>query len=380
MQHILFLISLLWCWFATAQSALPSLTWSGDLRYRLARAHEAEDEERSYQQLRVRAGFKAPVNESVQAIVRLATASSAISTNQTLGDSSDPGMPRRSFGIDLAYMDWQYFESGNLWAGRTPNPFWMPGKVQLIFDADLAFEGIAIKAAANSSQLRPFINVGGFIISENYTAPEDAVDSWLVGGDFGISHKSDSSTWTIHLGTYHYLNIVNKQITNIESGAKTDPYSYPFDRFRGNTVNVNDPLLPAADRKYFFAHQYALYDAGIEGKFKLGPSEITVFYDQVFNEKVGKYRTGREYGLTGKWKFFSIGIAQIQKESDTVVGAFSDSDANGGGTDNKGQRYQLGFDLGHGASINLTQYAAKRGVHTVERAFSATHIDASVSF
>src|SRR5258708_1626416 len=82
----------------------PRIDWSGDIRYRLAKGHEDIDENRSYQQLRVRLGLRAEVNDDVHAVIRLATAnaqSSAINSNQTLGESTDPGMPRRGFGIDL---------------------------------------------------------------------------------------------------------------------------------------------------------------------------------------------------------------------------------------------------------------------------------------
>src|SRR4051812_17331197 len=74
----------------------PKFQWSGDIRYRLVKGHESLDEERTYQQLRARLGARADVNEDVQAVLRLMTASSAISGNQTLGDSNDPGMPRRA--------------------------------------------------------------------------------------------------------------------------------------------------------------------------------------------------------------------------------------------------------------------------------------------
>jgi len=354
--------------------------WSGDLRYRMARAKESIDEERKFQQLRARLGIRADVNESVQAVIRLATANSAISTNQTMGDSSEPGMTRRSFGLDLAYIDWSFLRFGKLWAGRTANPFWSPSKAQIVFDSDLAFEGFALKWEPNWSRTGAFVNLGGFMVSENYAAGADSVDIGIAGGDAGWIWKRSGFTWTTHAGNYYFFNIQNNYITRVDKDAKIDPYSFPHDRYRGNTVYVEDALLPSADRKYLFQTEFVLLEFGTEFKHKLGPIEYLLFVDAVENTKVGQYGRALEYGAGIKWKWLSYTEAVIRKESDSVVGAFTDSDANGGGTDNKGTRRTLAFQLGKSVSLAATQFSATRGVDTVQRKYSGTHVDLSVSF
>lgn len=349
---------------------LKKLSWSGDLRYRLAEAKEKSDDRRLYQQLRARLGLKAEVNESVQAIFRLATATSAISSNQTLGDSSNPGMTRRSFGLDWAYLDWKFLSAGKFWAGRTANPFWSPAKTQLVFDSDLAFEGLALKWEPKWSHSGAFANLGGFVVAENYSAPNDAIDTGLIGAEVGYNLQ----TLTLHIANYHFLNIVDRQITTIESSAKVDSYSQPFDRYRGNTVYLNGP------GKYHFSHQYVLWQGGVEFKFDVGPVQLVTFYDYVLNEKVGRQREGRELGVSAKLQRWSLAVARVEKDADAVVGAFTDSDTNGGGTDNQGWRYQLGILAGPNTSFALTHYDAKRGVGAVERDYRATHADLVVSF
>jgi len=357
------------------------LEWSGDLRYRYNRAKEDLDDVRNVQQLRARLGLRADVNETTQAVIRLATASSAISTNQTLGDSSEPGMARRPFGIDWAYIDWGFLGGGKVWLGRTANPFFAPGKVQTIWDSDLAFEGFATKWESKFSRTAAFVNLGGFIISENYTAPEDNVDTGLVGGDLGFVWKGEDWTWTSHFGSYHFLNVKNHVITRVEKDAKIDVYSNnPNERFRGNTVYVNDPLLTIDQRKYFFAHEFVLLELGTEFKQKVGAFDLLAFVDLVRNDKGGDYNEAGEYGLGVKWTFLSLSYARIKKERDSVIGSFTDSDSNGGGTDNDGDRIGLGFQIGKNASIQINHFKANRGIDSVKRKFEMTHVDFGVSF
>lgn len=357
------------------------LTWSGDLRYRVVQAKEDIDDSRRYQQLRARLGVRADVNETTQAVIRMATATSAISANQTLGDASEPGMVRRPFGIDWAYIDWGFLGDGRVWLGRVANPFFSPAKVQTIWDADLAFEGFAIKWEPKWSRSFAFINLGGFIISENYTAPEDNVDTGLVGGDLGYGWKGESWSWTTHVARYNFLNVKDRAITRFEASAKIDPYSNnPNERFRGNSVVVNDPLLTADQRRYFFLHQFILSVIGTEFKHKIGVVEYTVFGEGVRNDKGGEFRDALEAGASVKWKFVTLSYAEVKKQRDSVIGSFTDSDSNGGGTDNEGNRIGLGFQLGKNASIQVSQFKAKRGIDSVKRKFEMTHVDFAVSF
>jgi hypothetical protein len=360
----------------------PKLNWSGDIRYRLAKSKEDIDDERTFQQLRVRLGLRADVNETTQAVIRLATATSAISANQTLGDSSEPGMARRPFGIDLAYIDFKYLENkGSFWIGRTANPFWAPAKVQTVFDSDLAFEGFAIKFEPKWERTAAFINLAGFIVSENYTAPEDKTDTGLVGGDLGFILKDRDWSWTSHFGNYYYLGVKDHVIGRVEKDAKIDPYSNnPNERFRGNTVYVNDPLLPAADRKYFYQDEYILLELGSEWKHKFGDFEYTLYIDAVNNDAAPKEGHALEAGVNLKWRRLTVGFAHVKKEADSVLSSFADSDTNGGGTGNRGERALVNVALNKNTSFQVTHFRAKRGIDVVARKFEMTHVDLMVGF
>ena len=351
----------------------PKLNWSGDLRYRLGKKRQRDDDPRHYQQVRARLALDAEVSETMRGNIRLASGTSALSTNQTLGDSADPGMPRRFFGIDQAYLNWKYLPEGKLWAGRTPNPFWTPGKSQILFDSDLSFEGLAVKYESMWSNFGFFLNTGGFIVSDNYTAPDDIVDTGIAAADLGVILKSDSWTWTTHVANFHYLNIQDKEIKRLSSGAAIDPYSAPFDRYNGNTVYVDAT-------KFYYQNKYVLIEAGTEWKHSLGPIEYTAFFDWVNNTQVDRQGVAQEYGLMLKYKWLSGSYTIINKAADSLVGALTDDDAGGGGTDHRGWRVLLEAQFSKSISVAASIYRATRGVDTVPRSYEGTYLDALIKF
>jgi hypothetical protein len=350
------------------------------MRFRFVQLRESIDDPRLYQQIRARLGFRADVQEDLTAIFRLATATSAISNNQTLGDAKEPGMPRRSFGVDLAYGDWKFLESGRVQLGRTVNPFIAPGKTQLVFDSDLNFEGASFGWLPKWSDSSAFANVGAFIISENYAAPSDIVDTGLVGVDVGYSLKSILGQWTWRAARYHYLNIQDRPVTSLEKDAKVDSYSYPFDRVRGNTVYPNDPLAAPADRKYYYSYDFVQTEFGLEWKMKVDEFDLMAYGDFVANERAGANGEAFQYGLSLRYGRLQLLFEAGTKRSDSVVGAFTDSDLNGGGTDNRGTKYNISYRLSDASAVALSLYEATRGIDSVARDYYARHLDFSLQF
>lgn len=366
---------------AESKLEIKAPIWSGDLRYRANTLKEDVDQARPYHQLRVRLGVQADVNDETLVKIRLATATSAISTNQTLGDSSDPGMPRRSFGLDLAYAEWKVSSDAKLWVGRTPNPFFSPGKAQTIYDADLAFEGFASQMTRKMPKGNFFLNLGAFMISENYSKPDDVVDEGLLGADIGYVLPTDrAGEFTFHAGRHVFVNIQDKGILTLDKNAKTDTYSSPYDRYRGNVVYPNDPLATPADRRYYMQSKYEIQNAGVQWKMSLEDHQFLVFGEAVLNPAADELNKGYEYGGSWTWGRSTLGASAIFKQSDSVVGAFTDSDANGGGTDNRGQKFNWTYQLSKGSQFILSYYDAERGMDSVARRFIATQADFLVMF
>ena len=348
----------------------------GDLRYRLNNSKEGDDEARTFHQLRARLGIKAQVEENLALTFRLASASSAISANQTLGDAGAPGMPRRAFGLDLAYTEYK-FGDGKIWLGRTANPFWAPVKNQLIYDSDLAFEGLAIKYEPKWESVSAFLNLGGFIVNESYDKPYDTVDMGIASAQAGVSWAG----LTFHVAQHAFVNIQDRAITGVEAGAKVDPFQgTSFNVYRGNTVYPNDPNLPAASRIYYFQNKYVVANAGLEYKYKSGGLETSLFADFIRNTTLERLNNGLEAGVGLKYERVLLQLARITKQADSTVGAFTDSDTNGGGTDVDGTRLILGYQFSPKSSISINRFQATRGLDTVSRPFSLTQVDLVASF
>ncbi len=363
--------------YAADAEKTSRIEFAGDLRFRLVRQKESVNDERRYQQLRLRFGARADVNEDMKAILRLATATSAVSSNQTLGDSSDPAMARRSFGIDLAYLDWKLFDNGSLWLGRTAVPFWSPNKVQTVWDSDLAFEGVTIRWEPKWSHSGLFAVLGSSMIYESYnsTTGEDSVDTARVGGQFGHYWKGENWTLTVHVANYYFLNMQNANIKRFTTtaNAKVDAMSAPFTVYRGNSV-----YLKGTD--YFFTNEYILIETGVEWKHKPGALEYVLFADFVRNDGASSLNRAVEAGGGVKWQKLSVGAAFVEKEADSVVAAFSDTDSSGGGTDNRGARFWVAYQVSPGVNFSINHFEATRGVNTVDRQYSGSLVDLMASF
>ncbi len=356
----------------------PKLSWSGDLRYRVAKVKESIDDERPMQQLRARLGFKAELDERTYLVFRLATGTSAINANQNLGDPSDPGLSRRSFGLDLAYVNWAAEENVRILAGKTINPFWAPGNESLVFDPTISFEGLSLKVETPWSSSKAFFNAGGYIISENYdtNARQDLVDAGIVGGQLGYSLATSLGTGTVHGSSFQFVNIQDKEITSIQKDALPDPYSIPYDRYRGNVIYRPDPTL----KLYNFQDKFVIRDLGLEWKLDLAPVGVTLFYDALVNTEADDVSKANETGIAITWGRLLVSWGKFEKQAESVVGAFTDAYINGGGTDSKGTRLLLNYRLSKSSQLSYTQYLAKRGNSTVERDYSNSLLDMDISF
>lgn len=351
----------------TATDFLPKLKWAGDLRYRARHDRKDGVDNHNFQQLRARLSLKAEVNEDTQAILRLESSTSATSGNQVLGDPSDAGMPRRYFGIDQAYINWNYLEGGQVWLGRTANPFWAAGKSQVLFDSDLAFEGLAVKY----SKYGAFANLAGYIISDNYKSPNDGVDQGIVGGDLGYVLKASDWAWTSHIGHYSFVNTQNAVITNFSKSAAVSGGTY-----RGNYVNSDGAATPT----FTLQNQFEVSELGSEWKQNLGEIEYVVWLELLKNQKGGPQNSAQEYGAQVKHGRLALGFAYMIRKANSVLGAYTDDDFSGGGTDNKGSRLTLGVEASKNISLAFNHYWAKTGISTTEKTLTTTRADVMVTF
>ena len=326
--------------------AVPdSLKWaekvkiSGDLRYRYEMIDEEGLDNRNRNRIRARLGITGQVTDDIEVGLRLATSEpfssdkgDPISTNQTLDDA----FSKKSIWLDLAYFEWNPHGGGlNILGGKMETPFYRVGGNQLIFDSDLTPEGMAVQykgPLGDSGEF--FINGGGFWVNE----VGGGADTSLWGMQGGLNHTfGDKSVLTGGASFYCYGNIAGSGPL-IGTG------------FQGNS-NAGGRYLSDYDIAEVFA-EYA---------FDVGQRPVAVFADFARNTSAATSQdTGWLIGgKLGKLKdpgTWELSYDYRDIEADAVLGAFNDSDFIGGGTNGKGHRFGLGYQITKNVQGALTYF------------------------
>jgi hypothetical protein len=287
-------------------------------------------------------GIDAIVNEEFDLGFRIASGSGdPASTNQTLDNS----FSSKEIWLDLAYFDWHPLgiEGLNVFGGKMKNPFYRVGKMELIWDSDVNPEGIAAKYViplGKSDNLH--ISGGGFWVDES----SSGVDTSLWGAQAYLKHKFENKNYLLGgAGYFDYANIRGRG--DLRSTWSTSS------SFFGNTTRNNT-----------FEHDYDIFEAFGEYGFKVGKMPVAVFGDYAKNTLVHSKGKGWLVGFKlnkakepGSWEF---GYNYRDLEADAVLGAFSDSDFIGGGTDGKGHEVGVKYQLYKNIQAALSYFVNER--------------------
>ncbi|MFM9978825.1 MAG: putative porin [Sphingomonadaceae bacterium] len=195
--------------------------------------------------LRARLGVEAKVSDELLVGIRLASgnSNSPVSTNNLLGDS----FTKKGIWLDQAYVDFHPTEQASLVLGRMPPPF---DTTDLIFDADLNFEGIAFRAqtALFDDTLEISATGGGFPLEftpSNFPANLDnkAADrnKWLFAGQLSATFRPTSDVKLRLSGAYFSYDNVQGQLstpcaTYLLARQCSSDASRPAFSQKGNTV------------------------------------------------------------------------------------------------------------------------------------------------
>ncbi|MGZ3742644.1 MAG: putative porin [Pseudobdellovibrionaceae bacterium] len=341
-------------------AALPAqetMKFFGDFRYR----HQSETQEpkqaRPLERIQARLGVTAQVEENMKVTMRLMTGSSANSGNQTLGDKDAPGMPRRNFGLDLAYFDYQAVNGLNFYGGKMPQPFTFAGKNQMILDRDIMPEGLAFKYSnAIEKDLELQIQAGSFWIRENYDpSGEEKTDNMLNAGQIGLQWKSEDWTVNLALGAFSYIGLKDTPPGNLtlKGGAN------------GNTLDINGnyPTNFDIDQKL------------IEIKKKWDAVEVLLFAEFLENTDAETLNKAQAYGLQLAYKSWTFGLAHEQIDKDAVVGLFTDSDFAGGVTSSRGYVASLGYKFTKKITLQYSVYKNQNTIDIAPLNYDRSHLD-----
>lgn len=323
----------------------------GDLRYR----HEYTDQEgaleRHRQRVRARIGIEANLDDGVKLAFRLASGSSdPVSTNQTL----DGAFSTKGIGLDLAYFEWKPETAKGLSVngGKIKNPFFKPGKAEMIWDGDLNPEGMALKFESKEGKTQFFATVGGFWIDESSSGADAGLRAAQAGLIFNLN--DGQTTVTVGGSLFDYSNLAG----------------YP------TVFDAADSFGNSVDSLDLYVYDYNLMEVFAEVSIKAGETPLSFFGDFVSNSDPDSANTGWLVGAnigtakkTGTWE----GRYYYRKvEMDAVLGVFTDSDFRGGGTNGEGHEFGLSVmaakkvKLGASLFINKRDLIAKTDFNRVQ--------------
>jgi hypothetical protein len=205
---------------------------------------------------------------------------------------------------------------------------------------------VALQLTGTKGTARPFLNVANFWTVERSSKP----DTKMLGAQAGIKGTFTKGSYTIGGSYYHYTNLNGlPTIVDATSGF-------------GNTVTTD------ADGNTFYANNFAMLEAFGEITFK-GPGikkPISFYGDWVKNQDAPAndtaWQIGASYGelkVAHDWQF-AWDYKRVEKDS--VLGALTDSDFVGGGTDGKGHRFGYTYQITDAASAAFTYFLNDKGL------------------
>jgi len=347
---------------------IENVSLYGDFRYRYEYIDaEGDSSDRHRNRIRARVGLKGKINDEMSYNVRIASGSSdPVSTNQTL----DGGFSSKNLWLDRAYLQWEpaSMEGWTLLFGKMSNPFFKPGKCQLIWDDDLNPEGVAAQYTTNLNETTGlFVNAGGMWVEES----SSNADASLWGIQGGLKHAFDHGDKLTWGGSYYkYGNVKDsKTFYDVQDGF-------------GNTTYTD------LDGDEAYLYDYELAELFAEYGTKLSDTPASFYSDYVLNTVSGVSEdTGWLIGTTlGKAKnpgTWGLGYEYRDLENDAVVGVFTDSDFIGGGTGGKGHKFSAAYALAKNATLAATYFMSERdadGDGNINDDYDRFQLDLKVKF
>lgn len=323
---------------AQAQTAWTDrVTMGGDLRFRLNSYNDesngATDSKYVDNQIRGRLTFSGKVNEVMTANFRLATETNSVGGNSSTSANHNLGVTNGDSAavLELAYGDWRVMPGLVVSLGKAPNPFWSAGKNEMVFDADLPFDGATAKWTADMDTLKPFVNLS-YGQTESTDAPGTAgANSTFFGAQLGTSlGLGDTMNATVAVAQYSVTN------TGVVAPAK-NPKLLDISAELGLNMVANLPLSVFANHVQNQDGQVAKEEKGTIVGVKAG-----------------------QFAAVGSWEAW-YNYRDVGNEA--VIAGFADSEfAGGGGTNVLGHQVGAGYMAWDNTTVGLNYMMAKAGV------------------
>ncbi len=359
---------------ARAGEWYEKLKLKGDFRHRHELIQVEDEGNQNRWRIRARLAAEAEISESWSAAIGLASGSDdPVSTNQTLTD----GFSTKTFGLDLAYFDFhpKAIEQFNLIGGKMKLPFETADKTELLWDSDLNPEGVALRFGRGFGEnVKMYLNGGWFYIRDR--DPDD--ESSLAGVQTGFNvMASDNVKVMAGAGYFHY------------EGAEGMPFFYNAAESYGNSRKVIGTIEIDGEPVDVYGYAVDFNEVEVLGAIDISLSDkagLRLYGDYVRNVAADSLNTGWLFGGAvsygrdrGAVRFY----ANYRKlETDAVIGAFTDSDFMGGGTNGKGLEFGAMYGIVKSVSLDLTYFVNTRGIRDTdeESGYKRLQVDLQLKF
>ena len=345
--------------FISAADWWENVLVKGDLRYRHEMIKAGENETRNRHRIRARVGITGKVNDFANVGIQFATGSDdPVSTNQSL----DNGFSTKNLMLDLAYLTMKptFAEGLTVTAGKFKNPYFKPGKSELLWDSDLNPEGGVLNYTNQLDNFDITVIGAGLWIEERSSGK----DSWLGAGQavLGFNFNEKKSGVKFGAGMFNYVNVKMYR-----------PF-YDDDAF-GNSI----------DDYGTYMFDYELTETYFEINHKFKDYSVTVMGDFVTNNAVDNLNSGWLVGIkAGKTKkpgTWDLRYNYREVERDAVIGTYTDSDFRGGGTDANGHEVGGGYQIADNMKFNVSYFINKIGLEENEQTdFNRLQVDLQLKF
>ena len=312
----------------------------GDFRYRHELIDAEGEEARNRHRIRARFHIDTAINDEITVGARLATGGDdPVSTNQTL----DNGFSTKDIRLDRAFMTWQPTAVPDLAVrgGKMGSPFASPAKTELIWDSDLSPEGVSLRYSRDAGVAGLTVNAACLWVDERSSGD----DGMIFGGQGIASVPADIAGITLGIGYYDY------------QGAQGQSTFYDTGESFGNSVDAGGAYLYDYDELEVFG-ELTPNGLGID---------TSVFADYVVNiadDVDGKtaWLAGAALGKCKDQGDIGLRYCYRRAESDALVGAFTDSDFIGGGTDGKGHELNINYQAASKTTLCATYFYNKTAI------------------
>lgn len=351
-----------------------TLVLQGDLRYRMEHIDEEGKVDRFRHRIRARVGLLADPGEDLSIGIQLTTSekNDPISGNQSLGEAGS----KKDVFLDLAYLDWhpQSCKGFHAIAGKMMLPFATVS--DLVFDYDLTPEGFALQHVIGRDARSIALNAGSFWVDERGATTDDAM---MYGGQAVLQYKKNEVHARLGVGYFLFEHVEGYPVIDVAGSDRANARAF------GNASTPRTELVDGVEKTVDI-----LYDTGFELIEVIAEAGMNIGIPAVFlgnyaiNQDAGTDETawlaGVRLGKTKEPGSLDCAYTYREIEANAVLGAWTDADFIGGGTDGKGHKVSIGVQLTRFIKGQVSYFIAEKGLNSDGTDYTRLQVDFNAKF